>query len=146
TAGIFALGLLVRHGPVCLDDLVGGAVPGDLPVVQPDHAIAHLSDRLERVGDENDGGSPPTELADALAAAKRKPDVPDRQRLVDEQHVELAAGHDAERESALHPGGVGTYRMIDELAQPGELDDPRLPLAHLLGRGAVKPAHVVDVL
>ena len=145
-ARVFALCLLVRHGAVGLYDLVGIAVAGDLAFVHPDHAVAHLADRLERVRDEHDGGAAATELADAFAAAKREADVADRERLVDQQHVELSARHDAEREPALHPRRVRAHRVVDELAQTGKLDDPGLAAAHLHGRRAVEAAHVVDVL
>ncbi len=62
--------------------------------------------------------------------------VPDRQHLVDQQHVGVGLQHRREGEPDQHPRGVVLQFQFDELLEFGELDHRVEPAARLLRRQA----------
>ena len=64
--------------------------------------------------------------AELLHAAEAPPlelGVADREHLVDEQDLRLEMGGDRERQPHVHAARVALHRRVDELLDPGELDD-----------------------
>ena len=66
------------------------------------------------------------DCAEVLHAAEAAPlelRVADREHLVDEQDLGLEVRGDREREPHVHAARVALHRRVDELLDPGELDD-----------------------
>ena len=72
---------------------------------------------------EDDGASVAAELVDLLRAPTLEALVADRQHLVDQHHLRLDVGRDGEAEADEHARRVVLDRRVDELLEPGELDD-----------------------
>jgi hypothetical protein len=49
-------------------------------------------------------------------ALLRKNHVPDRQRLVNDEHVCINVSNDSERQPKSHSTGIGLYRLIDKVS------------------------------
>ena len=96
--------------------------------------------------DEEDRLSPRGELLDRVEAAAREGLVAHREDLVDDEDLGVDVDRDREAEPHVHPRRVGLDRLVDELREPGELDDRReLPL-DLAARQAEHDAVDDDVL
>ena len=74
----------------------------------------------------------PLSSLDPLAALAHELRVAGRQRLVDEQHLRRECGADGEAQPRRHAGRVRHHGQVDEVADPGELDDVLVLLLDLL--------------
>ena len=81
------------------------------------------TDLAEAVADEHDRAAVAPELVDLLRAAPLEALVADGEHLVDEQDLRLDVGGDGEAEPHEHARRVVLDRRVDELLEPGELDD-----------------------
>ena len=81
--------------------------------------------------------------AHALLGEER---VAHRQRLVDDQDVGVDVGHHSECQADHHPARIGLDRLVDELADVGELDDAVVARVDLRRRQAQDRAVQIDVL
>ena len=75
------------------------------------------------MGDIQQGGARPDDLADALQALLLEVGVAHGQDLVDQQDVGLEIGGDGEAEAHLHADGEELDLAVDGVGQLGELDD-----------------------
>ena len=94
-----------------------------LALVDPRRVLAQLVDLAEAVADEHDRAPVAAELVDLLGAPALEALVADREHLVDQQHLGLDVGGDGEAEPHEHARRVVLDRRVDELLEPGELDD-----------------------
>ena len=88
-----------------------------------DAGLAEVLDRGHVVADEEHG---PTVLGDRAHLAEAlllERDVADRQHLVDDQDLRLEVRGDRERQPHVHAARVALDRRVDELLDPGEVDD-----------------------
>ena len=116
--------LAAGGGQVLVDD--GGdivAVAQDLAGLHPDHPVAALLDLAQVVGDEEDRAGLVPQLLDPVVALGTERGVAGGQRLVDHQDLVALGGRDSEPEPLGHAGRVGAHRQVDEVADPGEVDD-----------------------
>ena len=93
------------------------------PFVHPHRAITEPLDEPERVRHEDDRLPAALELRDLVEALVRETLVADGEHLVDEEDVGIDVHGDGEAEAHVHAGRVGLDRGVDELLEPGELDD-----------------------
>src|SRR5690606_4136025 len=112
-------------------DLAGRAVGDDLPLLDPDRAVAHPLDRPHRVAHEEARARVPADLLDLLRAALAELGVTRRERLVDHEDVRHRGGGDREPQPCGHARAVRLHRQVDEVPAAGELDDVVEPLPHL---------------
>ena len=75
------------------------------------------------MADEHDRAAVASELLDLLGAPPLEALVADGEHLVDEQDLGLDVGGDGEAEAHEHARRVVLHRRVDELLEPGELDD-----------------------
>jgi hypothetical protein len=94
-----------------------------LAFFQPDHPIAGRLDLGEVVRDQEDAARLLAELEDPLLALGAEVRVAGGQRLIDHQDLVALGGRDGEPQSLRHTRGVGTHRVVDEVADPGEVHD-----------------------
>ena len=115
------------------------AVADDVTAVDPDRAVAELRDRGQGVGYENHGPTGVAELLHAPEAASLELGIAHRQHLVHEHDLWLEVRGDGECQTHVHAARVALYRRVDELLDPGELDDlveTLLDLARASSRGS----------
>ncbi len=108
---------------VGLDHLSGRSVSHLVALFEPDDVIAHVDDGPHRVRDDDYGLAVPLEVGEALEAFALERLVTDGQDLVDEEYVGLHVDGHREPEPHVHTGRVVLYRFVDELADPGKVDD-----------------------
>src|SRR5581483_1229405 len=102
---------------------------------EQDRAVAEPRQHLHLVRDEEDGPAVARELLHAAEAAALELGVTDGEHLVDEQDLRLEVRSDGEGEPYVHAARVALHGRVDELLDPGELDDVRelavdLPAGH----------------
>ena len=128
------------------DGLFRLAVEVDLPARQADHPVAHRLDGKHVVRHHDHrrvAVAQPPGVVHALALERQ---VPDRQHLIDQQHVRAHMGGDRERQADVHPAGVALHGQVHEPVRLGELDDV-IVLAHdLPARHAHDRAVEEDIL
>ena len=79
--------------------------------------------------DEEHGPAAAGDLLDAGVALRLEGRVADSEHLVEQQDLRIEVRRDREREPDLHSRRVALDRDVDEVADPGELDDlVELPL------------------
>ena len=108
-----------------------------LAVIEPERAVAEVAHLVELVRDEDQRHAAVLHLLNLGHALRGELLVADREHFVDQQHVGIDVDRDREAEPHVHAGGVGLDRLIDELADAGELDDlveARVDLACARGR------------
>ena len=140
--GASAVGLVEVVG----NHLSRPAITNDLPAVDPDRAIAELSDRREGVGDEEHGSPRVAELLHTSETAPLKFSVADGEHLVDEQDLRLEVGRHGEGEADVHAARIALHRRVDEPLDAGELDDLVEAPLDLAALHAEDRAVQVDVL
>ena len=118
----------------------------DPPAVEPDGPLGDALDRGEVVRDEHEGGAGREHRPHAIDAALLEPGVADGEHLVDEQHVGLEEGRDAEAEPHLHAARVELDLAVDGVLELGELDDVVEAGGHHPARQPEQRAVQVDVL
>ncbi len=101
----------------------GRPSPTTRPAVDLDRAVAQLRDCGELVRDEDHRAPGAAELLHAAEATALELGVADGEHLVDEQDLRLEMSGDGESETHVHPARVPLHRRVDELLDPGELDD-----------------------
>ena len=82
-----------------------------------------------------------SQLGELLDAAALELGVADREHLVDEQDVGIDVDRDGEAEPHVHARRVVLHRRVDELLEPGELDDlveARVELLLARARGSTR--------
>jgi PAS domain S-box-containing protein len=141
-AGLLAVaGLAAGSGQVLIDDARHVvAVPQDLAGLHPDHPVAALLDLAEVVRDEENGSRIVPQFLDPCVALGPERRVSCRQGLVDHEDLVALGGRDREPEALGHAARVGAHRQVDEVADPGEVDDLRVPRLDLGGRHAHREA------
>src|SRR5699024_21273 len=87
--------------------------------------------RPHRVGDEEDGAGVLADRPDPALRTVTELLVADVERLVDDEDLVLDRGRDRELQPLGHPRGVRAHRQVDEVLEPGELDDVVEYLFHL---------------
>src|SRR3954469_8550590 len=79
--------------------------------------------------DEQHGSPRPCHLVDPGEALVLESAVPDREYLVEQEDLGIEMSGDREREPDVHPGRIPLDGDVDEVADPGEVDDlVELPL------------------
>jgi two-component sensor histidine kinase len=130
-------GLAAGGGQILVDDAGNVvAVAQDLAGLHPDHPVAALLDLAEVVGDKEDRARLFAQLLDPVVALGPEGGVTGGQGLVDHQDLVALGGRDREPEPLGHAGRVRAHRQVDEVADPGELDDLRVQGLDLRGRHA----------
>ena len=107
-------------------------------VVQPGGGVAQALHQRHAVGDEHDRHPAAAQLVQVVEAAALELLVAHRDDLVDDQDLRVEVDRDGEAEPDIHPAGVDLDRSVDEVAQPGEVDDA------VHRRGDLTPAHAED--
>ena len=92
-------------------------------MLQEQGLIAERVHGVDVVTDEQNGLAPAPELLDAVEGLQREPGIADRQRLVDDQDVGVDRGGHGEGQPGLHAARIGPERLVDHVAQLGEIDD-----------------------
>ncbi len=115
---------LVKLGEVGIGDGLGRAVLHQRPAVEPDRAIAQREHRRAVVTDEEQR-SALGEIAQEAHAFLDEEGVSDRQGLVDDEDVGIDMRDHRECEPDRHAARIGLDRLIDEVAEPGELGHGR---------------------
>ena len=108
---------------VGLDHLTGVTVGHLVALFEPDGVVAHVDHRLHRVRDDDDRLAVVLQLGEALQAFALEGLVADGEDLVHEQYVGLDVDRHREPEAHVHARGVVLHRLVDELADAGEVDD-----------------------
>ena len=144
--GALARLLLIDRGEVGGDDLVGGADHLDAPVIEPHDLIAHLGGQGQRVGHQRDRRPPVPQLAHEVEALALELLVADGDDLIDDEDRGLDGDRRGEAEAHGHARGVDLDRLIDEVADVREFDDPVERLVDLPPRPAEDRAVEVDIL
>jgi hypothetical protein len=138
---LFVTGLAAGGGQVLVDDAWHVvAVAQDLAGLHPDHPVAALLDLAEVVGDEEDGSRLVAQFLDPRMALGAERRVSGRESLVDHEDLVALGGRDREPQSLGHAGRISAHRQVDEFADPGEVDDLRIPGLDLGGRHAHREA------
>ena len=73
--------------------------------------------------DEEDGTGVLTDLPDTALGTVTELLVTDVERLVDDEDLVLHRGRNRELQTLGHTRGVSAHRQVDEVLEPGELDD-----------------------
>ncbi len=108
---------------VVRDDFLAPPVANDAPVFEKQRAVTELSDCLHVVRHEEHRPSGVSEILHPPQAARLELSVANGKNLVDEQDLGLEVGRDGEGEPNVHPARVALHRRVEELGDPGEVDD-----------------------
>src|SRR5262245_17702205 len=136
----------VRLREVLVDHLARVADTAQMTVLEPGGSVAQVADRLERVRDDHDGLAGSAEVVELLQALALELGVTDGQHLIDQEDLRVDVDRDGEPEPYVHAGRVVLDRRVDEVLEPGEVDDLVEALAELLLAHAEDRAIEEDVL
>src|ERR1017187_3932850 len=103
-------------------------------MVQPQRAITQDLHGLERMGHAKQRLAGAPELHNPLEALAEELLVSDTENLVDDQDVGIHVDGNREGQPHAHARGVSAQRLIDEVADAGELHNAVEPLVHLSPR------------
>jgi hypothetical protein len=111
----------------------GDRIPlgGELAGTEQDCPVAEVCDGFHVVADEQDGAAPFAQLPEAPEAALLEEHVADRQGLVHDVHVRVEVREEREGEPHEHSRRVLADRLVDELADLGEVEDGLQPITHV---------------
>ena len=123
---------LVGRVEVGVGDVVRCAEHAQLAVIDPRRPLTQSHHIGHRVGDEDDRLATIAEVGDAITALGLEVGIADRQHLVDDEYVGIDVDGDRKAEPHEHPRRVVLDRRVDELLEPGELDDVVEPVVHML--------------
>ena len=112
-----------HRGKVLADHQVGFSDGAHAPVIQPEGAIADGLDIAGGMGDEQDGDSARAELMNFAHAAVAEVDIADRESFIDQKNFRIEMDGDGEREAHDHAARIGLDRLVDEIADFGEVFD-----------------------
>ncbi len=108
----------------------------DPAVVQPHRAIAESLHVAGGVRHEENGDSAGAQFVNLAHAALAEVNVADGEGFVHQQNLGIEMDGDREGEPHDHAAGIGLDRLVDEVADLGEVGDFREPAIHLFGRKA----------
>ena len=92
-------------------------------MVEPQRAVADGLHVAGGVRDEQDGDAARAQLVHLAHAALAEVDVADRQRFVHQQDLGIDVDRHGERQAHHHAARIGLDRLIDEVADFGEVLD-----------------------
>ncbi len=92
-------------------------------LVKDDNAVAHLTNRTQVMGHEDERRTAIAYLAHALQALQLKRDVTNGEHLIDDQHVRVGKDRDGEAQPHEHARRVELHWRVEEVPQLGEVDD-----------------------
>ena len=105
-----------------------------------------LSDGFRVMTDVKNGRTRGNDILDLVLAFSFEARVADAQRFVDNQHVRLDVDVDREAETHFHTAGVCSDRLVNIVAQLGEVDDFFLDLLDVFILQTENIALEIDVL
>ena len=139
--------LLASHqAQVVVDGRLGRIAHDHGPAAQEDHPLAQGVDDAEIVGDEYDGLAFFAKLANAFPALSLKILVAHREHFVDKEDVGVGVDRDGKTKADEHPARIRLDRIVDELFDAREFDDPVKHPRDARGRHAEDATVEVDVL
>ena len=138
--------LSVRFAEVLVDHLARRAQPAEHAVLEPSRGVAQVADGFERVRDDHDRLAGGAKVVELLQAPPLELGVADGEHLVDEQDVGVHVDRHGEAEPYVHARRVVLHRRVDEVLEPGEVDDLVEALVELLLGHAEDRAVEEDVL
>ncbi|CAM5235116.1 hypothetical protein RLIN73S_05383 [Rhodanobacter lindaniclasticus] len=141
--GIF---LFRDQGVVEVHHLFRVAILDKAPPVEQQRAAAQALDSQPVVGDDQKRGPLLLKLADALETFVLKVGVTDGKRLVHDQQLWPECRGNTEGHTHLHTTGVGPHRLVEVLADFGELLDGINDAVDLLPRKPHQAGGVIHVL
>ena len=113
---------------------------------QPHSAVADGFDVGDGVGNEEDGDAARAQFVDFAHAALAEIDVAYRQGFVHQQDFGVDIDGDGEGQADYHAARISFDRLIDEVADFGEVFDVFVALVDLAGAEAEDGAVQVDVV
>ena len=140
-------GILLHHGrQVFGHHAIGFADFAHAAVIQPQGAVADGLHVGDGVRDEQDGDAARAQFVDLAHAALAEIDVADGQRFVHQQDLGIHVDGHGERQPHHHAARIGLHRLVDEIADFGEVLDILVALVDLPGGEAQDGAVQVDVV
>ncbi|MOA08938.1 hypothetical protein D3C78_1287400 [compost metagenome] len=112
----------IELGKILLTDIFRAASIANNTAFQPDSVIAKRSYRSKIVAYKKNR-APLLKLSQETHALLRKESVTNRQRLIDNQNISIDMSNNGERQTSLHPTGIGLYGLLDEISQLREIND-----------------------
>jgi len=138
------LGLVV--GKVRLGDVEHVTARGDFSVAQPARTPAQLLHVIHAVRNQDQRTAAGEIVLHPAHALLLERFVADREHLVGDQDVGLQRGDDGKAEAHDHAGRIMLDRLVDVVADVGELDDLVEALAHLARAESVQRGGHRDVV
>src|SRR5665647_856650 len=112
----------------------GCAVGDHDAALECDRPVTELGDLVQGVGDDDDRPTLMLEAANSIHALALEGLVSDGQHLIHQQDVRVDVHRDGEGQAHVHARGVELHLGVDELLDPGEVDDRvEVPVGLLTG-------------